>query len=137
MQTHHPEQVRVVAAVTRRGELTLVCQRPSGKRHGGLWEFPGGKCESEESDLAAIRRELFEELGVKVMNCGDALFSIADPQSDFLIVFLPVAISGEPACHEHSALLWATVDDLRTLALAPSDRRFVNSRAELQGRVEL
>ena len=35
----------------------LVCQRPLHKRHGGLWEFPGGTCEDGESDADAIRRE--------------------------------------------------------------------------------
>ena len=57
--------MRVLATVIRRDGRLLVCQRPSHKRHGGLWEFPGGKVEPGESDLAASRRELAEELGVE------------------------------------------------------------------------
>ena len=117
--------VRVVAAVVARGERLLVCQRPPHKRHGGLWEFPGGKTEPGESDADAARRELREELGVEVLEALDDEFSIADPGSPFLIAFVPVTIRGEPTCHEHTALAWGTPVELAELPLAPSDRRYV------------
>lgn len=117
---------RVVAAVVRRSDRLLVCQRPAHKRHGGLWEFPGGKCEHGESDHQAITRELAEELDVQVTAVGDALFSASDPDSPFLIVFVPVEILGEPVCIEHAAIAWVSPQDLATYALAPNDARFVN-----------
>lgn len=40
--------IKVTAAVIGDGERVLVCKRPVGKRHGGLWEFPGGKVEPGE-----------------------------------------------------------------------------------------
>lgn len=120
--------VRVIAAVVSRGEELLVCQRPLTKRHGGLWEFPGGKCERGESDADTAHRELHEELGVEVVEVGDAELTIADAGSPFLIVFVPVRIAGEPACHEHLALTWGRPSDLARLPLAPSDRRFVEFR---------
>jgi mutator protein MutT len=119
----HP--TRVLAAVVRRADTFLVCQRPLDKRHGGLWEFPGGKKEPGESDEDTARRELREELGVDVLSIGDEEFAIGDPGSPFLIAFVPTAITGEPTCHEHTALRWATLDELATMALAPSDRRYV------------
>jgi mutator protein MutT len=64
--------IRVIAAVLARGEKLLVCQRPPHKRHGGLWEFPGGKVEAGEDDETAARRELAEELGIEVESVGDA-----------------------------------------------------------------
>lgn len=117
--------IRVVAAVIARGDRLLVCQRPTHKRHGGLWEFPGGKCEPGESDVEAARRELLEELGVEVKDVGPEVFAIHDPGSPFLIAFVPVTIVGEPICHEHTALQWGEPHDLAQLTLAPSDRRFV------------
>lgn len=106
----------------------MVCQRPAHKRHGGLWEFPGGKCEPGETDRDAISRELREELGVEVLAAGPEDFAIDDPGSPFRIAFLPVTIEGEPVCHEHSAIRWGALSELAQLPLAPSDRRFVDSR---------
>jgi 8-oxo-dGTP pyrophosphatase MutT (NUDIX family) len=117
--------VRVTASVVRRGDSLLVCQRAPHKRHGGLWEFPGGKVEPNESDESAARRELAEELGVHVESIGEPEFSIADPDSPFLIVFVPTTITGEPTCQEHTALAWLTPTELTKLPLAPSDRRYV------------
>ena len=121
-------RVRVIAAVISRGDELLVCQRPLTKRHGGLWEFPGGKCEPGETDADAARRELREELGVDVIEVGREELAIADPGSEFLIAFLPIRITGDPVCHEHIALRWGTTEELAHLPLAPSDRRFVEHR---------
>ena len=60
-------RVAVIAAVIQRGDKYLLGQRPESKRHGGLWEFPGGKVHDGESRLEAIRRELAEELALKVV----------------------------------------------------------------------
>lgn len=116
---------RVVAAVVVRDGRYLVCRRPAQKRHGGLWEFPGGKLEPDESILDAARRELAEELGVEVRSVGELLYAIHDPGSEFVIEFHPVEIDGTPVPLEHSALAWVTPGELAAYALAPSDREFV------------
>ena len=79
-------------------------QRAYEKRHGGLWEFPGGKCEPGESISKAICRELREELDVDVIEVGKVELAVRDPASDYLIAFVPVRIEGEPVCHEHIEL---------------------------------
>lgn len=117
--------IRVLAAVIRRSDSYLVCQRPAHKRHGGLWEFPGGKLEANETLLDAAGREMMEELGVSVVDVGSPLLSVADPGSEFVIEFVPTTIKGAPRCIEHSALRWLPLDELLSLQLAPSDRRFV------------
>jgi 8-oxo-dGTP diphosphatase len=118
--------IRVLAAVVNRGGKYLICQRPLHKRHGGLWEFPGGKIELRETDLEAAQRELSEELGVSVSHVSAVVFSSHDTGSEFVIDFLPVQIDGEPICLEHSALAWVRRSDLSSYDLAPSDRKFVN-----------
>jgi 8-oxo-dGTP pyrophosphatase MutT (NUDIX family) len=117
--------IRVIAAVIAKGEKLLVCQRPPHKRHGGLWEFPGGKLEPGEDDEAAARRELAEELGIHVESIADAELEIADAGSPFLIAFTPVQASDTPVCHEHTALTWGAPSELARLPLAPCDRRYV------------
>jgi mutator protein MutT len=117
----------VLAAVIRRDSKFLLAQRPSGKRHGGLWEFPGGKLVSGEDHLAAARRELAEELGVEVLSVGPVLFRRQDPGSEFLIEFAEVLIEGDPQALEHQALAWLEIHDLYGYELAPTDRAFVQS----------
>jgi 8-oxo-dGTP diphosphatase len=121
-----PNCIRVLAAVVRRDGKYLVCQRPPEKRHGGLWEFPGGKLESGETLLDAARRELAEELGVSTTGVDEPLFSVIDPASVFNIEFVPTRIEGTPKCLEHSALAWLPLEELHFLPLAPSDRQFVD-----------
>jgi mutator protein MutT len=131
-QSHSPncstltadDPVRVIAAVIHRGDRYLLCERPTHKRHGGLWEFPGGKLEPGESMLEAARRELSEELDVRVQSVQGVEFAINDPGSHFVIEFCRVEIDGEPACLEHRSIAWVTLGELLKLALAPSDRQF-------------
>jgi 8-oxo-dGTP diphosphatase len=114
-----------VAAVIRRGDEYLVCQRPAHKRHGGLWEFPGGKLQDGESLADAARRELQEELGVAVTATGAVRFVAADPGSAFVIEFLEVTITGTPRPTEHAQVAWVAAAALAELPLCPSDRAFV------------
>ena len=122
--------IRVVASVIEREGRLLLCERPFHKRHGGLWEFPGGKVEPGESNFEAVRRELEEELGVAVAAVGPVEFSIADPGSHFLVEFLHVKIRGEPTNLEHTSLAWIVEEELLTLPLAPSDRQYVLHRIQ-------
>ena len=54
-----------IAAVVRDGRW-LVHRRPSSGLLGGLWELPGGKIEPGESAEDAVRREVFEETGLRL-----------------------------------------------------------------------
>ena len=61
------KRVEVAAAVIQREDgCFLLGQRPAGKVYAGYWEFPGGKIEANEAPLAALGRELREELGIEV-----------------------------------------------------------------------
>ena len=119
------ETIRVVAAVVERGGRYLLARRPRHKRHGGLWEFPGGKVREGESDLEAVRRELGEELSLGVASVGRTLASVRDPGSPYLVDFVQVEAEGEPHPLEHEELRWAAPEEAARLPLAPADARFV------------
>ena len=124
--------VPVVAAVVERSGRFLVCRRPYEKRHGGLWEFPGGKLRPGEDLLSAARRELGEELDLEVTGLGRELFRARDPGSRFMVVFVEVEAVGDPRPVEHTALGWFSADDLADVELAPTDGLF--ARSVLTGR---
>jgi 8-oxo-dGTP diphosphatase len=116
--------ISVLAAVIRRDGRYLLAKRAAHKRHGGLWEFPGGKLQDGESWLAAARRELREELGVTVVSVGEPRDRQRDPASSFEIVFVDVEIGGAPAPLEHQELRWVEADAMSRLPLAPADAVF-------------
>ena len=114
-------RVAVIAAVIQRGDKYLLGQRPESKRHGGLWEFPGGKVHDGESRLEAIRRELAEELALKVVRIERLLFSVVDKGSPYVIEFVETIIEGTPIPYEHSEIAWLTIGERDELSLAPAD----------------
>ena len=114
----------VIAAVVERDGFYLLCRRALQKRHGGYWEFPGGKLEKGESLLDAAKRELLEELDLTVTAIGQLRFSVLDEASGFQINFVDVIAAGEPKLIEHIELGWYSKDKILDLDLAPSDRAF-------------
>lgn len=119
------EIVPVVAAVVVRGGRYLLGRRPEEKRHGGLWEFPGGKVLDGESHFEAARRELAEELALEVTSLGRLLHSVRDPGAPFRVDFVEAYADGEPRAREHAEVAWLAVDELQRLPLAPADAHFV------------
>lgn len=63
-----PPLLVTAAIISHQGKI-LLTQRPHTKQHGGLWEFPGGKLEENESPICGLKRELREEIGLEVSNC--------------------------------------------------------------------
>ncbi|MFN9708769.1 MAG: NUDIX domain-containing protein [Burkholderiales bacterium] len=64
-ESGRPMEVAVGVLINPEGQF-LMTSRPIGKVYAGFWEFPGGKLESGESVRQALRRELQEELGLRI-----------------------------------------------------------------------
>ena len=60
-------QIAVGVILDARRQQVLIARRPDHARHGGMWEFPGGKQEPGETIEVALRRELLEELDLRVL----------------------------------------------------------------------
>ena len=111
--------IRAVAGILKRDDKVLVGERPLGKPYSGYWEFPGGKIESGESGEEALKRELFEELGVEIQKAR-CLLSHQHAYPDktvFLEVWEVVDFIGEPQNIEHKTLRWVTLSEMRQLRL--------------------
>ncbi len=117
----------VVAAVVQREGRLLLAQRRPDKRHGGLWEFPGGKLAEGETEVQALARELREELGVELLEAGHCLFTAMDPGSPYQIRFWDCRVEGEPRALEHIQVSWIQPEEAERRALAPADARFLSA----------
>ena len=121
--------VQVVGAALVDGDRVLVAQR-SGGSYDGCWEFPGGKVEPGEEELAALVREIGEELGVTVGPQAflgevvlDGVVAGGLPGASTLRVWSGrVRPGSEVTAREHSELRWLTADELESLDWIPADR---------------
>ncbi len=117
--------LHVVAGVMFDGDgRLLLAQRPPGKHLAGMWEFPGGKLEPGESSLAALRRELHEELGIDVAHAAPMLRVPwrYDGRALLLEALRVEAWQGEVQSREGQALRWIAPMAIDTATLAPADR---------------
>ena len=114
----------VVAALARDGEgRVLLTRRRADQPMPLLWELPGGKVEPGESPVAALARELDEELGV---GCTvGAIFEVvfhAYPEFDLLMLVYACALAGAPRAVEVAELAWVEPARLLDYDLLPADR---------------
>ena len=59
--------IDVAAGLVFRDGKLLIALRHDDTHLGGLWEFPGGKREPDETFEECLRRELSEELDIEVV----------------------------------------------------------------------
>jgi 8-oxo-dGTP diphosphatase len=134
MPTPTPATVmHVMAGVLLDGTgRVLLAQRPAGKHLAGFWEFPGGKLEAGETPLAALARELLEELGIHVRS-AEALIRLPWRYGDRELLLDAWRVSswrGEPRSLEAQPLQWLLPARVDPMILAPADRVIL---AELRG----
>ncbi|MEM6973510.1 MAG: (deoxy)nucleoside triphosphate pyrophosphohydrolase [Pseudomonadota bacterium] len=103
----------------------LLAERPAGKSMAGLWEFPGGKVESDESPESCLLRELDEELGVSTWDSCLAPLTFASHRYDEFHLLMPLYIcrkwQGQPRPREGQRLSWAKKSQLRDYPMPPAD----------------
>ncbi len=107
------KQIGVAVIWNDRGQILIDRRKPDGLL-GGLWEFPGGKVEGEETIAACIQREIREELGIEIA-VGDRLVVVDHTYSHFRVtlnVHHCQYLSGEPQAIECDEIRWVTLAEL-------------------------
>lgn len=107
------KQIGVAVIWNEQGQLLIDRRRQEGLL-GGLWEFPGGKLEPQETVEACIRREIKEELGIEV-EVGKQLIAVDHAYSHFKVtlnVHHCRHLSGEPQPIECDEVRWIELADI-------------------------
>ena len=116
--------VTAVALIDADGRV-LLAQRPEGKSMAGLWEFPGGKVEANETPEAALSRELQEELGIDTWASCLAPLTFASHAYDDFHLLMPLFAcrkwEGVVTPREGQALKWVRAKDLRNYPMPAAD----------------
>jgi 8-oxo-dGTP diphosphatase len=117
----------IVGILINSWQEILIAQRPKEKYKGGLWEFPGGKIEADESPLDALKRELSEEIDIEVL-LAKPWMEVQHDYGDrivFLHVWLVTQFFGEPLGKEGQQIAWVTKDSLSQFEFPEGNRDII------------
>ena len=118
--------ISVVAAVIERDDRFLVTRRQAGVHLAGLWEFPGGKIDPDETHAAALRREIREELDCDV-DVGDVILETthAYPGRSITLYFYRCEVLGTPRPMLGQEMRWVPRAGLAALGFPPADEELI------------
>ena len=110
-------------------DKVLISKRSNNQHLAGYWEFPGGKVECNENVSSALKRELFEELGITVIK-AEAYTSISHDYADkkvFLDVWKVQEWCGQPESRESQEICWASISELKNYKFPDANRYIIQS----------
>jgi len=119
--------VEVAAALLFRAGKLLITQRYAHSHLGGLWEFPGGKREPNESFESCLSRELYEELGIEV-RVGELIQSLTHSYPDknvYLRFYRCYWLQNEPQPLGCPDFRWVTLKELANYEFPAADARLL------------
>lgn len=120
--------VHVAAGIVVRDGKVFLAKRDALQDQGGVWEFPGGKCEVNELPEQALVRELQEEIAITPTSI--MLFeTISHDYGDkkvCLYFFLVDSFDGEAIGNEGQITAWFDVSDLSNLEFPAANKLIVD-----------
>ena len=118
--------VIVAAGILIEGGKVLLSRRKTGTHLAGLWEFPGGKCDANETLKDGLARELLEELDVLV-RIGEEMLTTTHAYPDRLIElhFFRCELLGEARPVLEQEMQWVRREDLAALEFPPADAELI------------
>jgi len=119
----------VACALIDPDNRVLIAKRPPGKNMAGLWEFPGGKVDEDETPEAALCRELEEELSIEVAQKCLAPCTFASHTYDDFHLLMPLYVcrnwEGTITPHEHTEIAWVRANRLANYDMPPADKPLI------------
>ena len=115
--------IKVTGAIIYEENKFLICRRGPNEKAAGLWEFPGGKLEINESLEDCVLRELKEELDIDA-EIGELFFNYTYnyPHVSYELYFYKVnSFFGEPVKSVHDKLKWEKLKNFYMYNFLPGD----------------
>ena len=124
----HKASIDVVAAVIMKNDLFLIANRSFEDNSQGLWEFPGGKVEENETFTSALIREIKEELSLNI-KVGNMIATIDLNKTDkniYVHYYYAIILSGQISLNVHSEFKWVPHTKLKNFTYINGDRHILN-----------
>ena len=120
--------IDVAAALIFRNGKLLITQRHANSHLGGLWEFPGGKRDPDETFEQCLARELREELGIEIRvgKLFEEITHVYPEQSVHLRFFVCELVQGEPEPIDCAAVKWIYKSELTDYEFPAADARLLD-----------
>ena len=119
----------IIRLQLRSSERILLALRQAHQHQGGLWEFPGGKVDADESGFNALKRELQEEIAIEVEQANAWLQVSHDyPDKSVDLEFWHVTqFNGEPQGCEQQELRWVSLAELGSYQFPKANQAVVDA----------
>lgn len=137
-ELHHAANVTpVTAGILIEDGKVLIAKRSGNDDLAGKWEFPGGKVKKNETPERALRRELKEELEIKVKvrkYFGESIYKYSSGIIR-LMAYDVKRIDGDFKLQVHDEIKFVSINDLDQFDFLPADipivKQLINSRSKL------
>ena len=124
----HKASIDVVAAVIMKNDLFLIANRSFEDNSQGIWEFPGGKVEENETFTSALIREIKEELSLNI-KVGNMIATIDLNKTDkniYVHYYYAIILSGQISLNVHSEFKWVSQSQLKNFTYIDGDRHILH-----------
>lgn len=125
------KKIEVVAAIIKKDDKFLITQRGYGE-YKDYYEFPGGKIEKDETNIEALKREIFEELEATI-NVDEFLLTVEYDYKDFHLTmhtYICSLIDDHIKMKEHEDMRFINIEEIDKYVFLPADEIIINKLKE-------
>jgi len=122
--------IYVSSCLLKKKNKILITSRPKGKFLSGFYELPGGKLKKNESFIDCIKREIKEEINLKIYDSEirnlDLITYKYKKTIIIMMVFMVNRWKGKIRCNENQKIAWISPYEIRKFKFLPGSQILFN-----------